>query len=343
LACLFSNRMSTNRCLSILLLTVICCWADSGQATAKSYGPRLFDQSVAVVEYNWHDVARNRDVPVKIYYPAASEIPSPVIIFSHGLGGTREGYEYLGRHWAGCGYVSVHIQHLGSDDLVWKNASRSEIRAKMIEAANDLSNALNRPKDVSFVIDQLLKLNASADWPLHGRLNTKGFGMAGHSFGAWTTLAEAGETFGPTSVSVRDPRIIAAVALSPPVPRQPAERDRAFGKITIPVFQITGTLDDSPIGEAKAAERRIPFDKMTKSETSLVILAGADHMTFANHLQPAKKVSDAKFHSLVCAATTAFWDTYLGGDVEARHWLYDGGFARLLGADGTFEKKLSPR
>ena len=39
-----------------------------------------------------------------------------MIVFSHGLGGTRDGYEYLGRHWASYGYVSVHLQHKGSDD-----------------------------------------------------------------------------------------------------------------------------------------------------------------------------------------------------------------------------------
>jgi hypothetical protein len=56
--------------------------------------------AVATVEYNWHDDARDRDVPVKIYYPATNTAPCPVIIFSHGLGGFRAGYEYLGRHWA---------------------------------------------------------------------------------------------------------------------------------------------------------------------------------------------------------------------------------------------------
>ena len=49
------------------------------------------------VRADWHDVARNRDVPAKIYFPTEGAGPFPVIIFSHGLGGTREGYEYLAR------------------------------------------------------------------------------------------------------------------------------------------------------------------------------------------------------------------------------------------------------
>src|SRR5271170_3301939 len=82
--------------------------------------------SVEVLRYEWFDASRNRKVPVKIYYPNTSDGVFPVIIFSHGLGGSREGYEYLGRHWAACGYVSVHVQHLGSDNRVWQDAAPGE-------------------------------------------------------------------------------------------------------------------------------------------------------------------------------------------------------------------------
>ena len=77
---------------------------------------------VAVLLAAWQDSRRQRQVPVKIYYPADGAGPFPVIIFSHGLGGSREGYQYLGRHWASHGYVSVHLQHIGSDQAVWENS-----------------------------------------------------------------------------------------------------------------------------------------------------------------------------------------------------------------------------
>src|SRR5581483_2551842 len=48
------------------------------------------------VRFDWHDDKRNCDVPVKVYFPTGEAKPLPVIVFSHGLGGTREGYEYLG-------------------------------------------------------------------------------------------------------------------------------------------------------------------------------------------------------------------------------------------------------
>jgi predicted dienelactone hydrolase len=76
---------------------------------ALAYEPSGSEHEVAIARFDWRDSARDRDVPVKIYYPKDLGGPVPVVIFSHGLGGSREGYEYLGRHWAGCGFVSVHV------------------------------------------------------------------------------------------------------------------------------------------------------------------------------------------------------------------------------------------
>src|SRR6266487_2307473 len=64
---------------------------------APPYAPDRKMLPTDFVRVDWHDAARNRDVPAKIYFPAASAGPFAVIIFSHGLGGTREGYEYLAR------------------------------------------------------------------------------------------------------------------------------------------------------------------------------------------------------------------------------------------------------
>ena len=72
--------------------------------------------AVETVRYDWHDAKRDRDVPVKIYYPKSGEGPFPVIVFSHGLGGSREGYAYLGDHWASHGYVSGHISGQGGGE-----------------------------------------------------------------------------------------------------------------------------------------------------------------------------------------------------------------------------------
>src|SRR6185369_7102161 len=116
----------------------------------EPYKPVRGPGAVETVRFDWHDAKRDRDVPVKIYFPKSGGGRLPVIIFSHGLGGSREGYEYLGRHWASHGYVSVHVQHPGSDDAVWRNAAALDRMTAMRQAAADPRNAINRPLDVSF-------------------------------------------------------------------------------------------------------------------------------------------------------------------------------------------------
>jgi predicted dienelactone hydrolase len=177
-------------------------------------------ERVAIKTYEWKDAARVRDVPVKIYYPETGKGPFPVIVFSHGLGGSRDGYEYLGRYWAGHGYVSVHLQHLGSDTGAWKGKLRP--MAEMKKAAADPRNAFDRVLDVRFAIDQLERLNRD-DKQFTGRLDLAHLGMAGHSFGAWTTLAVVGQRSAGSlgnKTSFLDPRIKAAIPMSAPVQRQ---------------------------------------------------------------------------------------------------------------------------
>ncbi len=166
----------------------------------------------------------------------------------------------MGRHWASYGYVSVHLQHLGSDTAVWKG--QAQPMEAMRQAVKDLRNSINRPLDVRFALDQLEKANRQPG-PLEKRLDLSRIGMAGHSFGAWTTLAVAGEVFiarDGREFSLPDPRIKAAIAMSPPVPREKQQWAKAFGGIKIPCLHMTGTLDDSPIGDTKAKDRRVPFD-----------------------------------------------------------------------------------
>jgi predicted dienelactone hydrolase len=305
---------------------------------------------VAVTRYDWLDQTRGRRVPVKLYFPSRGRGPWPVILFSHGLGGTREGYAYLGRFWAARGYVSVHLQHPGSDDSVWRGLGPLRAWWAMNRAAKDPKNALDRILDVTFAIDRLIVLNRTPG-PLRGRLDLKRIGMSGHSFGAFTTLAVGGQTFFRRGVGYRlaDKRIKALAALSPPVSRRRGDYARQYGSIRLPCLHLTGTLDHSPIRNgARARERRIPFDHMSEADQYLITFQGGDHMIFTearfrrgpNRPHAAK---DPRFRRLIVLATTAFWEAYLKGDRRARAWLIRGGLKRMLGKDGRLEMKLGTR
>ncbi len=291
---------------------------------------------VSMALYNWTDPARNRLVPVKVYSPVTGKGPFPVIVFSHGLGGSREGYKYLGSHWASYGYVSVHVDHPGSDTAVLTKGGRP--MRELRRAAADPGIALERPLDVRFVLDQLEKMNQGGS-PLAHRLDLQRVGMAGHSFGAWTALVVAGQNLGGESAeaSLADPRVKAAIAMSAPVPRKRENFDRAYGSIHIPILHMTGTRDDSPLGETKAAERRVPYDHIHGADQYLVTFQGGDHMIFSGRLAGSRE-KDPLFQDLIRQGTTAFWDAYLKGDAEAKAWLAQG-YGAVLGKDGKLERK----
>lgn len=313
---------------------------DSEAGYAAAAGPH----QVTTVLFEWTDAERRRSVPVKIYAPRERQGSSPVIIFSHGLGGSRDNYEYLGRHWASHGYVSVHLEHQGSDREVWQQAG--DRMGSLRAAAADPRIALHRPIDVRFVIDQLAKLNHD-DPAFKGRLDLEHIGIAGHSFGAHTTLLVAGQAMiGPLGreATLADKRVKAAIPMSAPVPARRNNLDRVYAGVTIPCLHMTGTLDDSPIGETKAADRRIPFDHSKAANQYLITFEGGDHMVFSGRrpaMGPAAR--DARFQQLILESTTAFWDAYLKGDDKAKAWLSKGGFEKALGKDGRFDKRLDGR
>lgn len=318
----------------------IACWNGNevaGESRAKF--------EVNVLRELWLDFARHREIPVKIYYPAGKKDSSAVVIFSHGLGGSREGYEYLGRFWAENGLISVHLQHPGSDDQVWKG--QSEPLAGMKKAARNPLNALERARDVIFCLNKLDEINRG-EGVLKGLIDYGKIGLAGHSFGAHTTLLLAGQLIilpGGREISLVDSRIKAAIPMSAPVPADRSSLERVYSKIKIPCLHMTGTLDDSPIGETRAEERRIPFDYIKGADQYLVIFKGGDHMIFSGRprlFQAAgQKQKDREFQKMIQDLSLYFWRTYLFGDEEAGKWLKGEGARKKLGDLALFELKLS--
>ena len=184
------RNIGFNGCwLSTLLVLVM-----ANELQAKNYDPlAIGDQAVPQgVDLTVHDAARQRDIPVRVYLPT-NTAPAPVILFSHGLGGSRAGSAFLGRHWAARGYVAVFLQHPGSDDSVWKEQPIF-LRMQAMNEAASLKNILLRVQDVPAVLNQLAVWNSDKKHPLASRLDLQRTGMSGHSFGAITTQAVSGQT-----------------------------------------------------------------------------------------------------------------------------------------------------
>ena len=77
--------------------------------------------------------------------------------------------------------------------------------------------SINRPEDIRYILDHLADLETQSP-ELDGMLDLKKIGVAGHSFGAYTTLAVAGATVNlphAQPLSFNDIRPLAFIALSP--------------------------------------------------------------------------------------------------------------------------------
>ncbi len=300
------------------------CLLLTGKVYAASYDPLTVPSDFKAVQLDLtiHDAKRDRDLPILVYLPG-TQTPAPVVLFSHGLGGTRYGSKFLGEHWAARGYVAVFLQHPGSDDSVWRNQPVAERRHAMNSAAS-LANFLLRVQDVPAVLDQLEAWNADSTQALAGRMNQQ-VGMSGHSFGAVTTQAVSGQALPLSGQRFTDPRIQAAIVFSPSTPRR-GRADEAFGGVKIPWMLMTGTKDLAPIGNADMNSRLGVFPALHGAPKYEVVLHNAEHSVFTDRALPGdREPRDPNHHRVILALSTAFWDAYLRGNADALAWLKGSG------------------
>jgi len=311
----------------------------SAIAHGAAYDPLVVSASGApeVLEVAVRDGKRQRDIPIRIYLPPVDG-PAPVILFSHGLGGSREGSAYLGRHWAARGYAAVFLQHPGSDSSVWKDEPAARRMRAMREAAS-VRNFVLRARDVSAVLDQLAKWNRGGGRIPAGRLDLEKVGMSGHSFGAVTTQAVSGQRIRDGKVMFTDARIDAALIMSPSSPRRGAPK-QAFGQVSLPWMLMTGTKDTAPIGDADMESRLAVFPALPPGGKYELGLYGAQHSAFTDRALPGDTgPRNPNHHRVILALSTAFWDAYLRRDPAAREWLDGGGPITVLEPRDTWKTK----
>lgn len=289
------------------------------------------------------DPAReNRTVPYKIYYPVEHGLGAlPVIVWSHGLGGTADGAAFLGRFVASHGYVVVNIQHAGTDSALWEGKPGhpwDAIRATKITRGT----TIDRFRDVPFVLDQLS--GWAAENPDVGEIDLSRLGMSGHSFGAMTTQIMAGQMFPDENGvlrSFRESRFRAAIAYSP-VPAHDEdtggrhEKAGIYGPIAIPALYMTGTEDVSPLGGVTAKQREEPFEYAGAGDQTLAVLASGDHMVFAGSRgKLAENPLRGRHEAIIKVLSLAFWDGHLRGNKGAKAWLEGVGASAFLGHDAV--------
>ncbi|MFN8950471.1 MAG: alpha/beta hydrolase [Aphanizomenon sp.] len=253
-------------------------------------------EQVQTLKLSLNDEKRQRQIPLDVYFSSSASTNKPVIVFSHGRGSVKTDLRYLAEHLASHGYIVAALEHPGSNKTSFKAVNQNK---KQLVAPQEF---LDRPRDVSFILDELEKLNQTGNSPLQGKLATNNVMIIGHSFGGGTALALAGgelqienlkqrcqqnlstanlgervqcagQALPENTYQLRDARIKQAIALNPTTSLMFGET--GLTKVQIPTLilsssadKITPALTEQVMGFAK-----IPSPKW------LVGVVGASHLS----------------------------------------------------------------
>lgn len=292
-------------------------WQQQLQLPSVVYAEQVtqrLSQRVTEIDFNWLDTRRDRQVPALLFKPVGRQKAKALIVFSHGLGGSKERYAYLGQYWASQGYASLHLQHVGSDRQVWRG-SRLLLPFRLMDAA-DASEALARVQDVTFALDQFLASDYATD------INHEHIIMAGHSYGANTAMLLSGaqvEQNGST-VSLKDPRIKAAILISAPPFYNSQSLVSVLSDIHLPTLHITTTEDEIRVpGFYSAPQDRFDlYEAMASHYKILAVFSAGSHNIFSGWRRNAEPTAQQQvIKAATQALSTAFIDEVVTGDDRA--------------------------
>ena len=290
-------------------------WAEA--QTASPAARAVPGAGFEVIDLEPTDRKRARQVPLRLYLPqqASAQQPAPLVVFSHGIGGSRLGYTYLGRHWASHGLASLHLQHVGSDRSLWGSGSVFALVSRLQQAAQE-SEAIDRVHDLRFALDHVLGEG------LGSRLDATRIVAAGHSYGANTTLLAAGarvERQGQV-VDLRDERIQAAIVISaPPFYGESAALQRILAPVQLPSLHITCTEDIIRIpGYFSGLDDRLAvFAATGGTRKTLAVFQGGSHSIFTDRSSPGGPQVNQQVKAATRDLTLGFMRSILAGEHSA--------------------------
>jgi len=191
--------------------------------------------------------------------PAAGQFP--VVLISHGGGGSHLAYRTIAAYLAQRGYVVVLPQHHGNNR---NDNSLSET----------IENLQYRPRHLRLALDAVC-----ADAHLAAHVQQDQAAVVGHSMGAYTALAIAGgEPYsrdGRRVAVAADPRIRALVLMAPAAAWYQARG--ALRNVTAPMLILSGERDTvTPLWHAQLVQDGVADRTRVDSR----VVANAGHFSF---------------------------------------------------------------
>jgi predicted dienelactone hydrolase len=208
------------------------------------------------------------ETPVRLYGDWSKGCPSTLVL-SHGLGGNNKGLAYLAEAMASDGFRVAVMEH---------RESSKRLLFKTLLQKNNVADAL---LDKTPHQARMMDLDAAYAFATRD-CKPSVLVLGGHSFGAATTLTEAGaiNTLGIKGKN----RFDAYIALSPQGQGQ-LFKTGAWAAITKPVLVVTGTRD-TVSGQHDYRPRLDPYFGMPPGQKMLAVIDDAEHMDLGGRGKP---------------------------------------------------------
>ncbi len=253
--------------------------------------------------------------------------PHPLIVYSHGYGGAGIASAYLMEYLASQGFVIAAPDHEDKNvicrtkpDQALRKSWYSFNVIKLARSGNSFDHQAyrHRCKDVSLVVDEMLRLNKTEGSPFKGTMDPGAIGIIGHSLGGYTALCVCG-----IRPEDKVPPFKAALLLSGGVFMF---KGADYGRIRLPVMFMFGEVETAHwrtlLLNDKVADTKRAYDHCPPPKY-MMELKSANHFSFCQALfdrkwpglgpQKSGPVADAiKTYSL------AFMRRYLLGDRQAQ-------------------------
>ncbi len=273
-------------------------WLVPGPYEVEEADMVFVDNTRPTIANSEYPGAPNRTFNTTLWYPVSAQGSHPLVIYSHGFSSSRGDLSYLAELLASHGYVVA--------------AADYPLTSGAAPGGPNVSDIVNQPEDISFLIDSVLALEGTYK-PLEGEIDLQRIALIGYSLGALNTTLS---TFHPR---LRDERIKAAVSIAGPIA---AMTDRFYQTTNTPFLAIAGTSDTLVDYQAHAVflADRIPSG-------SLLTIEGGSHLGFMTMADPYLRFMDNP-DQLGC-------DAVLGG-------LRGSSINEVFGSLGTEEEGVYP-
>ena len=268
----------------------------------------------------------------------------PVIIFSHGAGGSSKTYPDLIKHWASHGYICLTPTHGDSISLLTAPEKRNfKSLGEYVSNGGIWKHQIPRTEEVKLILDSFQKIEAAVP-TLKSSMDSERVGMGGHSYGAYTTQMIGGLSLVNPLTKQRstyeDKRPRALLMMSPQGTGGQID-SKSWSAIERPTMVVTGTNDRGRNGQDHTW-RLEPWENIPAKTKYLAFIKGANHNFggASGARYPGSGAPNPDHVYFVKSSTLAFWDSQLREDKTATDFLNSDQAETVTGGELKIQQSL---